>query len=68
VPTDAELSQNTLIYLLEHQSMDAAKKSWDGFRNDPAWVKARNESEVNGKLTQKVVSVYLKATDFSKLR
>lgn len=68
VPTDPKLSENTLIYLLEHQSMEAAKKSWDGFRTDPAWLKARDESEVNGKLNQKVESVYLKATDFSKLQ
>lgn len=68
VPTDPKLSENTLIYLLEHQSMEAAKKSWDGFRTDPAWLKARDESEVNGKLNQKVESIYLKATDFSKLR
>ncbi|MCW5964752.1 MAG: NIPSNAP family protein [Bryobacterales bacterium] len=68
VPTDPKLSENTLIYILEHQSMEAAKKSWDGFRTDPAWLKARDESEVNGKLNQKVESVYMKATDFSKLR
>lgn len=68
VPTDAERSQNTLIYILEHQSMEAAKKSWDGFRQDPAWIKARDESEVNGKLNQKVESIYMTATDFSKIR
>ncbi len=68
VPTDPKLSENTLIYVLEHQSMEAAKKSWDGFRTDPAWLKARDESERNGKLNQKVESVYMKATDFSKLR
>ncbi len=68
VPTDPERSQNTLIYIVEHASMDAAKKSWDGFRQDPAWIKARDESERAGKLNQKVESVYMKATDFSKLR
>ncbi|MCU0228536.1 MAG: NIPSNAP family protein [Bryobacterales bacterium] len=68
VPTDAERSQNTLIYIVEHASMDAAKRSWDGFRSDPAWLKARDESERNGKINQKVESVYMKATDFSKLR
>lgn len=68
VPTDPELSKNTLIYIVEHQSMDAAKKSWDGFRADPAWLKARADSEVNGRLAIKVESMYLKGTDFSKLR
>jgi hypothetical protein len=40
IPTDPMKSQNTLIYVLEHKSMDAAKKSWDDFRKDPEWMKA----------------------------
>jgi hypothetical protein len=68
VPTDPELSKNTLIYIVEHQSMAAANKSWEGFRADPAWLKARADSEVNGRLAIKVESMYLTATDFSKLR
>lgn len=68
IPTDPELSKNTLIYVVEHQSMDAAKKSWDAFRADPAWLKARAESEVNGRLAIKVESLYMTGTDFSKLR
>jgi hypothetical protein len=59
---------NTLIYLLAHTSADAAKKSWDGFRADPAWVKARTESEKDGKIVDKVVSVMMQATDFSKMK
>lgn len=68
VPTEAPGSANTLIYLLRHDSVDAAKASWDKFRNDPDWVKARNASEVNGKLTTKVESVFLNPTDFSPLK
>ena len=30
-PTDAPLSQNTLVYLLSHQSREAAKDSWADF-------------------------------------
>lgn len=68
VPADEPGKNTTLIYLLSHESRDAAKKSWDAFRTDPAWVKARTESEVNGRLTAKVESVYLDATDFSKMK
>jgi hypothetical protein len=68
VPMDAPGSTNTLIYLLEHESRDAAKKSWDAFRNDPDWTKARTASEVNGKLTTKVESVFLEPTDFSPMK
>ena len=68
VPTDEPRSKNTLIYLLEHKSREAAKKSWDAFRVDPEWIKVRDASEVNGKINEKVESVYLEATDFSKLK
>ena len=64
-PTDPKLVNNTLIYLLWHASEDAAKKSWDGFRSDPDWHKARDESEKDGKIVDKVVSVYMKLTDYS---
>ena len=68
VPKDEPLSKNTLIYLLSHTSRDAAKKSWDGFRADPEWLKARDASEKNGKIVDKVTSVFMDATDFSKLK
>jgi L-rhamnose mutarotase len=62
----------TLVYLLAHQSSDAAKKSFDAFRNDPAWIKARQASEEKGggSLTVKdgVKSLFLTATDYSPLK
>ena len=67
-PQDAPLSQTTLIYVLAHQSREAAKKSWDGFRNDPEWQKAKAESEKNGALTTKVESVFADPTDFSPMK
>jgi NIPSNAP len=59
-----------LIYLLAHKSEDAAKKSFDDFRKDESWIKARAESETKGggSLTEKdggVKSLFLKATDYS---
>jgi hypothetical protein len=68
VPADAPLSQNTLIYVLAYPSREAAKKSWDGFRNDPEWHKARDASEVNGKLVSKVESVFMSPTDYSPMK
>lgn len=64
-PTDEAKANNTLIYVLWHASPEAAKKSWEGFRNDPEWIKARDESEKDGKIVAKVESVYMKATDYS---
>ena len=67
-PSDDPLSKNTLIYILEFPSRDAAKKSWDAFRNDPEWQKVQKESEANGKLVTKVDSVFAEPTDFSPLK
>lgn len=65
VPKD---KPNTLVYLLAHKSQEAAKASWDGFRKDPAWLKARDASEAAGKIVMKVESMYMDPTDFSKLK
>jgi hypothetical protein len=64
-PTDEKTANNTLIYVLWHASPEAAKKSWDGFRADPDWIKARDESEKDGKIVAKVESVYMKPTEYS---
>ena len=64
-PTDAEKSKNTLIYILWHESEDAAKKSFAAFGADPDWKKARDESEKDGKIVAKVESVFMKTTDYS---
>jgi hypothetical protein len=68
VPQDAPASQNILIYVLAHEGRDAAGKSFDAFRADPAWVKAREASEVNGRLTEKVESVFMDPADFSPMK
>ena len=50
------------------KSREAAKQSGKDFSNDPDWKKARTESEVNGKLTEKVESVFMAATDYSPVK
>lgn len=58
-----------LVYLLSHASQEAAKKSFEAFRLDADWVKARTASEekAGGSLTVKdgVKSLFMKATDYS---
>ena len=68
VPQDAPLAQNTLIYVLSHKDRAAATESWKNFRADPVWIEAKKASEVDGSLTTSVVSVFMKPTDFSKLK
>jgi hypothetical protein len=65
VPKD---KPNTLVYILAHKDVESAKKSFDAFRQDPAWIKARTESEAAGKIVEKTESVFMDPTDFSKLK
>lgn len=67
-PEDAPLSQNTLIYIISHESREAAKENWDAFRKDPEWLKVQTGSEVNGKLVAKVDSIFMDATDYSPMK
>jgi NIPSNAP len=60
--------ETKLIYIVAHRSREAAEKSWKGFRDDPVWTKARDESEKDGKIVDRLESVYMKGTDFSKLK
>jgi hypothetical protein len=68
VPQDAPNSQNTLVYILAHPNREAAKANWAAFQADPEWQKAYRESEVNGRLTTKVESVFLDPTDYSPMK
>ena len=68
VPQDGPLNQNTLIYILEHPSREAAAANWKAFGADPEWQKAAAESEKNGKLVAKVDSVFVEATDYSPIK
>jgi hypothetical protein len=61
-------AQAKLVYLLAHKNMDEATKSWTAFRGDPVWIEARDASEKDGKIVEKVESVYMTATSFSKIK
>jgi hypothetical protein len=68
VPQDPARSKNTLIYILAHKSREAAEKSWAAFRVDPEWIKARNASEADGKIVDKIEAVFMTGTDYSALK
>ena len=63
-----EKSSNTLIYIVSHPSVEAAKKNWAEFAADPEWQKVNTESNANGRIVQKIESVFMDPTDFSKLK
>ena len=70
-PTEKEGgADDTLIYILAHQSKEAGLKSFDDFRQDTDWQAVRKASEEKGggSLTVTVESVYMTPTDFSPVQ
>jgi len=68
IPLDAEGGPtNTLVYLLAFSDRDAAKKAWSTFLDDPAWIKAKADSEKDGALLTAKESVFLQSADYSPL-
>lgn len=65
-------ADDTLIYFIAHRNREAAKASFDAFRVDAAWLKARQESEerAGGSLTAPggVTSVFMKTTPYSPIQ
>ena len=66
-PQDSPGKDNTLIYVISHSSREAAKQNWAEFSADPEWRKIAADSEKDGKIVEKVESVFVDATDYSPL-
>jgi hypothetical protein len=64
-PSDPKEAGKKLVYILAFPSKEAADKSWNAFRADPDWLRVREQSEKDGKLVEKVESVFLNPTDYS---
>jgi NIPSNAP len=66
IPTDAARKDDTLIYVLSHDSQEAADKSWKEFAADPEWIKVRDASEADGKILAKAPErIFMTKTDYS---
>lgn len=65
---EKDSTQPKLIYILAHQSEAAGKKSFETFVADPAWIAVRDASEKDGKIIEKLESVYLRPLPFSTIR
>ena len=69
VPLDKDGNyEDKLVYVLAYPNRGAREKSWQAFLADPDWITAKNASEVNGKLVDKIESVFMTATDYSPIR
>ena len=69
IPQDSPAHANTLIYIISHESRDAAKANWAAFGADPEWKKVNADSQVDGKILDKAPeSVYMDPTDYSPVK
>ncbi len=64
-PMDEPEKSNTLIYVLEHPSREAAEANWKAFQDDAEWKSVKEKSEANGKLVEKIDRTFMAMTDFS---
>ena len=67
-PQDAPASENTLIFVVAHDSRDSAALHWKELRDDTDWQAMAKSSESAGPIVEKVESTYMMATDYSPLR
>jgi hypothetical protein len=61
-------SNNDLTYVLVWESLAEREAKWAAFVNDPAWIKARDESERDGPIVATLRNELLTPTDFSALK
>ena len=67
-PTSEEERDDTLIYILEHESREAADLAWRAFGQDPEWAEVAAASNANGQILAGVERRYMKATDYSPMK
>lgn len=65
---DPPASENTLVYILAHESRQAAEKHWKAFLSDPVRQQVWTDTEKDGPINMKVESVFLNPTDFSPVK
>ena len=67
-PTSEDERDDILVYLLAHDSQEAADASWQAFGADPEWDRVAEESNRNGQFLAGVERKYMVATDYSPMK
>lgn len=67
-PVDGPGATTTIIYILAHESREAAQKNWAAFQADPEWIAVRNASNVDGNIVARVDSYFANPSDFSPIK
>jgi hypothetical protein len=57
-----------LHYMLAWDSLAEREQKWNTFQADPAWHKARDDSEKDGPIIANIKSAFLRPTAFSAMK
>ena len=63
--TDVIGTSAQLTYILKFESMGDRETRWDNFQADPAWQKARADTEKDGPLVARVLNSFMRTTPYS---
>lgn len=66
--SEKEGGQSKLVYLLGHEDQAAFEAAFQRFLKDPDWVAARDASEADGKIVEKVDATFFKTLPFSPMK
>ncbi|WP_296699422.1 NIPSNAP family protein [Algoriphagus sp.] len=66
--SEKEGGQSKLVYLLAHEDQASFEAAFQRFLKDPDWVAARDASEANGKIVEKVDATFFKTLPFSPMK
>ena len=67
-PVSEEERDDTLVYVIAHDSEEAAAASWRAFGQDPEWQAAAEASNANGQILAGIENKYMVATDYSPMQ
>ena len=56
------------MYMVEHESVEAAGKNWDAFRADKEWQRIKAETDADVPLVASIERYFMDKVDFSKLK
>jgi hypothetical protein len=68
IPQDAPGSENTLIFIVAHDSRETADKNWKEFSQDPEWLGFAKASMADGPIVEKVDTTFMLPADFSAIK
>ena len=68
IPQDSPGKENMFIYMLSHESREAARKNPAAFGADPEWKELQKTTEADGKIIEKFEQTFLNPVSYSPLK